>query len=90
MSDFRTNSPFPFYCKSCGLVLANTAKKPIVCPTCASNDIHQYGSPPISVVDPYAHPVLQTFSYKAYAKGNLCPACKHMTLVFDVEGLSFD
>ena len=51
MSDFRTNSPFPFYCKSCGLVLANTAKKPIVCPTCASNDIHQYGSPPISVVD---------------------------------------
>jgi hypothetical protein len=90
MSDFWTNAPFPFYCKRCGLIGANTAKKPIVCPTCASSDIHQYGKPPISVIDPSAHPVRQNSSFMAHANGNLCPACKKMTLVFDAAKLMFD
>jgi RNA polymerase subunit RPABC4/transcription elongation factor Spt4 len=90
MSDFQTNAPFPFYCERCGLVCANTAKKPIVCPTCASKTVHQYGRPPISVIDPNAHVVLQDFAFTAYAKDNLCPACKNMTLVFDPLGLMFD
>jgi hypothetical protein len=90
MSDFTTNSPFPFYCRRCGLISANTANPPIVCPTCSSIDIHQYGKPPISLVDPKAHAVLQDFAFEAYANGNLCPACKKMTLVFDVASVMFD
>jgi len=90
MRSFQTNAPFPFYCKRCGLVGANTAMKPVVCPTCASSDIQQYGKPPISVIDPHAHAVLQNFSFEAFAEGNLCPACKKMTLVFDAAGTRFD
>jgi predicted Zn-ribbon and HTH transcriptional regulator len=89
-SDFRTNAPFPYYCKRCGLVEANTAKNPVVCPTCSSEDIHQYGKPPVSTEIPGVYAAFEHFSLKAYEKGNLCPACKKMTLVFDRFGDRFD
>lgn len=74
MSDFLENAPFPFYCERCGLVEANTAQRPIVCPTCGRTDIHQYGEPPVSAVRTNASPVLQNFSFEAFSTKNLCPA----------------
>jgi Zn finger protein HypA/HybF involved in hydrogenase expression len=91
-ADFRYNSPFPFYCKECGLVLGNTAKKPIVCPTCGTSDIAQYGKPPVSTAHgEHEHSyVLCAFDYRAWATGNLCPACKQMTLEFSKTEVLFD
>lgn len=53
------------------------------CPECGNKNIDQYGVPPASSapsVDELV--VLQVFHFKAYRTGNLCPACKQMTLVF--------
>jgi predicted Zn-ribbon and HTH transcriptional regulator len=80
-ADFRQNSPFPFYCKSCGLVSANTAARPPVCPKCKTTEILQYGKPPISVPKK-GHVVLQNFNYEAFSEGNLCPSCQSQTLMF--------
>lgn len=90
MRDFREKAPFPFYCERCGLVSINAASEPRVCPTCRSAEVHQYRKPPVSEVDPAAYPVVQHFSFKANASGNLCPACKQMTLVFHWASLLFD
>lgn len=88
--DFQTNSPFPFYCTYCGLVSVNTARRPYACSGCGASEVTAYGNPPISTVPEKGMPVLMSFSYEAYAKDNLCPACKKMTLVFDHAKLMFD
>jgi predicted Zn-ribbon and HTH transcriptional regulator len=80
--DYTTNSPFPFFCESCGLVEANAVIRRPVCPTCNSSEILQYGRPPISQVQDGAHPVIQDFDRKVFAQGNRCPECKQMTLAF--------
>lgn len=91
MSSYLENEPFPYYCKSCGLVEANTALKNPVCPSCKSTDIHQYGRPPISSIPQTKNwPALQNFNFSADREGNLCPACKAMTLVFSGPIVLFD
>jgi hypothetical protein len=82
MLTYLESSPFPFYCKDCGLVEANTALRSPVCPKCKTTDILQYGRPPISLVPKVKRAVIQNFDFKAFAEGNLCPQCKDMTMVF--------
>ncbi len=85
---FRSKSYFPHYCENCGLVEANIAKaegkgEVPPCPKCGSNDLHEYGTE--TVYEPmYDNNVaLQWGSYHAMVKGNLCPSCKKMTLIFE-------
>jgi len=73
---------FPFYCEQCGLIGPNTAEDPIVCPSCRSAKVRQYGAPPVSIIAGKTGPVLEWASFEAFATENFCPACKHMTLVF--------
>jgi hypothetical protein len=89
---FQTLSNFPFYCVKCGLVSVNVHAEKIACPQCDSSDINQYGLPPISLgkLSEKDYPVVQCFRYGAYSTGNLCPACKQMTLVFEPPGAIFD
>jgi hypothetical protein len=51
MRDFKQDSRFPFYCKNCGLVSVNVQDKNLICPSCESSEIHEYGKPPISIRD---------------------------------------
>lgn len=89
---FRTICHFPFYCEKCGLVSANTAHETIVCPTCKSANISQYGKPPTSLPWDEEHfsSGIQAFSYTAPRDGNLCPACKKYSLVFSGPTAIFD
>jgi len=82
MSSYLKDSPFPFYCRNCGLVEANTALGTPICPKCRTTEILQYGKPSVSSVPKDGYTVLQNFDFEAYPEGNLCPKCKGMTLVF--------
>lgn len=87
MRDFRTKSYFPHYCATCGLVEVNIAKaeaKGVVppCPKCGNNDLHEYGTETACEPMYDNHVALQWGTYHAMNKGNLCPACKKMTMVF--------
>lgn len=79
-STYLEKSYFPFYCRDHGLISVNYIG-PIECTFCQSKDIHQYGKEPISIEEE-RWPTLQSFDYKAYSKGNLCPVCKQYTMVF--------
>lgn len=89
MSDFQKESFFPFFCVDCGLISVNIAlkknqNKPC-CPKCGAKKIHQYGKSPASVLEIHDEsdtPALQWSQYQANPHGNICPACKRMTLVF--------
>jgi hypothetical protein len=63
------------------MVDVNYVAKELVCPECKSPNIKQYGKPPISIGET-ENPMLQDFDLSAPAEGNLCPACKNMTLRF--------
>ena len=91
MRDFREDSRFPFYCKDCGLVSVNVQDKNLICPTCESSDIHEYGKPPISIRDESDEYVaIQCGNFKAYRHGNLCPSCKEHTMRFGPTQIMFD
>jgi len=82
---FATNSTFPHYCESCGVVDVNVKLDKISCPKCHSENIHQYGSEKASdlkLIQTNTYPILQNFNRKAFQNGNLCPKCKNFTLVF--------
>ena len=90
-SDFTTTSTFPFFCESCGLVMVNVAKETLECPQCKSTDVKPYGKPPVSL--PRGQQDTEAISwwkYGACSDGNLCPACRKMTLRFERGGLRFD
>jgi RNA polymerase subunit RPABC4/transcription elongation factor Spt4 len=89
MREFRQRSYFPFYCKDCGIVDVNIQEKDLVCPSCKSSDIKEYGKPPISI-ESTEFPYVQCFNYGAPQEGNLCPKCKEMTLEFQSSDLLFD
>lgn len=74
-------SYFPFFCKEHGLISVNY-RGPIECTYCGSSDIQQYGKEPVSIKTDEKWPTLQSFDYKAYSGGNLCPKCKQYTMEF--------
>lgn len=86
--NFHKVSLFPHYCANCGLVQANIAKteaKGIVppCPKCGNNDLHEYGTKTVCVPVAGNAVAIDWGTYHAMEQGNLCPACRQMTLVFD-------
>ena len=88
MDNFHKVSYFPHYCKKCGLVepnIALTENQGIVpyCPKCDSNKLKEYGRPPASKPLFGNEVALQWDSYHAMVKGNICPACEKMTLIFE-------
>jgi predicted RNA-binding Zn-ribbon protein involved in translation (DUF1610 family) len=88
MRDFRTESYFPHYCVTCGLVEVNIAKSDDtgvapLCPKCGSSGIHEYGTKAVALPIEKNRVALEWDPHQAMEKGNLCPACKQMTLVFD-------
>lgn len=44
MSDFETHSYFPYLCEECGMVSANIAQEPVVCPSNPAHPVKRYGS----------------------------------------------
>lgn len=44
MQDFETHSYFPYLCDLCGMVSANIAQNPVVCPSDPTHQIKRYGS----------------------------------------------
>lgn len=85
---FLEKSYFPFYCKDHGLISVNY-RGPIECTYCKSKYINQYGKEPVSIkVERW--PTLQSFDYKAYSDGNLCPQCKKFTLKFSGAEIFYD
>jgi hypothetical protein len=52
------------------------------CPHCGNTHIDQYGKPPASIPSKNQTRTLQAWGFEANKEGNLCPACKEMTLVF--------
>lgn len=61
------------------------------CPHCGNTCIDQYGKPPASIPSKNKQtPTLQAWGFRANKEGNLCPACKEMTLVFHHANVLFD
>jgi hypothetical protein len=89
MRNYQTDSRFPHYCKTCGLVDVNIQSTPLKCPDCHSPDVMQYGLPPISLPGDGRLSV-QWGKYEAYRTGNLCPQCQQMTLEFTNTTMMFD
>jgi hypothetical protein len=81
--NFQTESYFPFYCESCGLVNVNIQEKHDCCPNCKSSDLKPYGHPDISIDNQWK--MVQCSEYEAPTEGNLCPDCKNQTLSFKLE-----
>jgi hypothetical protein len=89
---FRSICHFPYYCEKCGLVSVNIANETIVCPTCTSAQVVQYGKHPATLPwdeKDYSSRI-QAFSYEAPRNGNLCPSCKKYSLVFSGPSAIFD
>jgi hypothetical protein len=80
--DDLENDPFPFYCQICGLVCANTAASPIICPHCKTTAIVQYGTAQASPAAREKYPVMRNGNREVFARHNLCPGCNSMTLTF--------
>jgi len=53
-----------------------------ICPLCGNTHIDQYGKPSASIPSKNQTRTLQAWGFEANKEGNLCPACKEMTLVF--------
>jgi len=85
---YLKDSSFPFYCEKCGLVDVNI-RESIKCPTCQSEDIHQYGKDPISRGKRKLNG-LECGKYRAVREENLCPRCKNFTMKFDGVEIFFD
>jgi len=88
--NFHSFAPFPYYCECCGLVCVNTKAPKPVCPTCGGSDVQIYGTPPISLPIDDEVPVLMNWPSGVNKEGNLCPACKKMTLIFHHPHALFD
>jgi hypothetical protein len=89
MRNFQTDSRFPYYCDSCGLVEVNIQAQPLACPSCQSQDLIRYGLAPVSLPD-QGIPSVQWGRYEACRTGHLCPKCKQMTLEFKSTDIMFD
>lgn len=89
MEDFDTNSPFPHYCASCGLVEVNLASPSTQqrCPSCRSAAVLPYGKPPLSRVPGDSANGDDDGRVSLAALDHFCPNCKSMTLNFEVEML---
>ena len=63
---------------------------PPTCPKCGSKDLDQYGISPASMQVTPNRRALQAWNFVADEKGNLCPDCKQMTLVFKSANICAD
>ena len=81
MLSFTTHAYFPFYCKDCGLVDVNVARKIHKCPSCKSQQIHQYGLPPVSLKSE-TYKLVFNGEYLASSEGHFCPNCNEFNLIF--------
>ena len=63
---------------------------PPTCPKCANKKVDQYGVPPASIENATKRVAFQAWNFKAFDKGNLCPACKQMSLVFNSSQICAD
>jgi Zn finger protein HypA/HybF involved in hydrogenase expression len=81
-SDFQTNSKFPFYCDTCGMVSVNISDPTPVCPQCQSTQITPYGRSPISPDGSETY-FMQWRTYRAGKTGHLCPKCGQHNMVFE-------
>jgi hypothetical protein len=82
---FREVSYFPHYCRDCGLVEANIADAsgPVAtCPKCKRRDASAYGSTEVSMPTTNAQVAFTWGDYQVMERGNLCPECWCMTLIF--------
>lgn len=90
MLDFETNSPFPHYCASRGLVEVNLAlpSSQRHCPTCRSAAVMPYGSPPLSHVPGGSERADdEDDGVSLAALEHFCPRCKSMALRFELDML---
>ena len=83
MSNYLTESTFPFYCEKCGLVNLNICTKDIECSHCKSTDIVPYGDERVSKDNRFK--MVQWGDYAAPSSGNLCPQCKKFSLEFKMN-----
>ncbi len=81
-SDFQTNSKFPFYCNTCGMVSVNISDPTPMCLQCQSAEIIAYGRPPISPDGSDSY-FMQWGKYRSGREGHLCPKCNANTMVFE-------
>lgn len=91
-SSFTTHSYFPFLCKQCGIVSVNVAKENIVCPTCQSEDVEQYGvegASDLKLKQSNPYPRLQNYDREAFQNGHKCPQCKKFTLTFSTATVRY-
>lgn len=88
MRDHQTNSTFPHYCESCGLVDVNVMASPLQCSYCLSEKVVAYGQQATSL--PSERRGIQWGKFDAPVSGNLCPQCKQMTLEFKGTVMMFD
>lgn len=88
-TSYMETSYFPFYCKEHGLISVNY-RKSIECDRCKSEEIVPYGQEPVSIKTDDKWPTIQSFDYKAYETGNLCPKCKKYSLSFSSPDVWFD
>lgn len=89
MFSFTTHSYFPFYCKGCGLVNVNIARKKHVCPSCKSQQVNQYGLPPLSLKSE-TYKVIMDGDYSASSEGHFCPNCNEFNLIFSESSMLLD
>lgn len=99
MRDFDRHSFFPHYCDNCGLVQVNIAENvdyEPACPKCMNPNIPAYGSPELQnsgATDPDGKDQFARLwgDCRMQEHGNLCPVCKHFTLVmYSTPEILFD
>lgn len=88
-ASYKTESYFPYFCDSCGLVDINVVAENLACPRCHGQTVSEYGKEPISKNND-SYLVLQNFSRSARRDGNFCPSCKNFTLTFSEKLFMLD
>ena len=79
---YQTESPFPFFCQTCGLVNVNTIGSNLNCPKCDSKEIKPYGDPSISKKLDSVN--VHQSDYQIQKNHNLCPSCLKYTMEFNL------
>lgn len=82
MRTWESESWWPFYCATCGIVDVNLCK-PLVCSRCGTPEIVPYGVALVSIGQQCRFAYVQAWNYDACEEGHLCPVCRRRDLRFD-------